>query len=143
MVSALSIPDTLPVEQREESKPPLACDTVPSCTLFILPAHVLKDFKKAMEVLDTSCSGGLADSCNMLAKQLLRQDGKGPTPRDPPRAKALLEKGCSHNHGPSCYNLTVMLKNGDEGVPRCVCYVRYFELLLLLLVVAVVVDWLG
>ncbi|CAN0151493.1 unnamed protein product [Scytosiphon promiscuus] len=56
----------------------------------------------------------------MLAKQLLRRDGKGPIARDPPRALALLEKGCSYNHGPSCYNLTVMLKKGDEGVPRCV-----------------------
>lgn len=80
-----------------------------------------QDINKAIKVLDTSCSGGLADSCNMLAKQLLRKDAKGPTPRDPPRAKALLEKGCSHNHGPSCYNLTVMLKKGDEGVPRCAC----------------------
>lgn len=81
----------------------------------------LQDINKAIKVLDTSCSGGLADSCNMLAKQLLRQDGKGLTARDPPRARALLEKGCAHNHGPSCYNLTVMLKKGDEGVPR---YVR-------------------
>lgn len=56
----------------------------------------------------------------MLAKQLLRLDGKGFTARDPPRAQKLLEKGCSHNHGPSCYNLTVMYKNGDDGVPRCV-----------------------
>eukprot|EP00903_Cladosiphon_okamuranus_P009092 g8690.t1 len=84
-----------------------------------------RDMKKATEVLDSSCSGGLADSCNMLAKQLLRQDGKGPIPRDPPRAKVLLEKGCSHNHGPSCYNLTVMLKNGDDGVPSD--YMKYRE----------------
>ena len=97
---------------------------------------VLQDIKKAIEVLDTSCSGGLADSCNMLAKQLLRQDGKGPTPRDPPRAKALLEKGCSHNHGPSCYNLTVMLKKGDDGVPRCV----YGDVVVVVVVVVIVLN---
>lgn len=74
--------------------------------------------EKAGKVLDSSCFGGLADSCNMLAKQLLRRDGKGPMSRDPPRALKLLEKGCSHNHGPSCYNLTVMYKQGDDGVPR-------------------------
>lgn len=79
-----------------------------------------QDVKRATKVLDSACDGGLADSCNMLAKQLLRRDGKGPIRRDPPRAQALLEKGCSYNHGPSCYNLTVMLKNGDEGVPRYV-----------------------
>eukprot|EP00904_Undaria_pinnatifida_P001080 jgi/Undpi1/10973/HiC_scaffold_30.g13274.m1 len=75
-----------------------------------------RDIKKAHSVLDSSCQGGLADSCNMLAKQLLRRDGKGPIPRDPPRAQKLLEQGCAQNHGPSCYNLTVMYKKGDVGV---------------------------
>lgn len=99
------------------STPAHAATTAPPPPAFDLR---LQDRKKALEVLDSSCAGGLADSCNMLAKQLLRQDGKGPTPRDPPRARKLLEQGCAQNHGPSCYNLTVMYKNGDDGVSRCV-----------------------
>ena len=89
-----------------------------TCHLLFIYPGVCQDMKKATQVLDSSCAGGLADSCNMLAKQLLRRDGKGPIPRDPPRAQTLLEKGCSHNHGPSCYNLTVMYKQGDDGVAR-------------------------
>lgn len=71
-----------------------------------------------MKALDSSCAGGLADGCHLLAIQLIRQDGKGPASRDPARAKDLLERGCGLNHGPCCFNLAVMYKNGDEGVPR-------------------------
>lgn len=34
------------------------------------------------------------------------------------QAKALLEKGCARSYGPACFNLAVMYKNGDEGVPK-------------------------
>ncbi|CAM9783020.1 unnamed protein product, partial [Discosporangium mesarthrocarpum] len=37
--------------------------------------------------------------------------------RDPSRARSLLEKSCKFQHGPSCFNLAVMYKNGDSGVP--------------------------
>lgn len=35
-----------------------------------------------------------------------------------PQAKALLEKGCARSYGPACFNLAVMYKKGDEGVPK-------------------------
>jgi TPR repeat protein len=34
------------------------------------------------------------------------------------RAKNLLEMGCARGYGPACFNLAVMFKKGDEGVPR-------------------------
>lgn len=34
------------------------------------------------------------------------------------QAKALLEKGCARSYGPACFNLAVMYKKGDEGVPK-------------------------
>jgi TPR repeat protein len=38
--------------------------------------------------------------------------------RDPVRAVNLLEKSCARSHGPSCFNLAVIYKNGDIGVER-------------------------
>lgn len=78
---------------------------------------VKQNTHKAMNALDSSCNGGLADGCHLLAVQMIRKDGKGPTSRDPARARNLLERGCGLNHGPCCFNLAVMYKNGDDGVP--------------------------
>lgn len=36
------------------------------------------------------------------------------------KAKTLLEKGCARSYGPACFNLAVMYKNGDDGVPKSV-----------------------
>lgn len=39
-------------------------------------------------------------------------------PRDPKRAEQLLQSACRTGaHAPSCFNLTVMYQNGDDGVP--------------------------
>lgn len=46
-------------------------------------------------------------------------DARKALPRDPPRAEALLLKGClTSGHAPSCYNLAVMYTQGDDGVPK-------------------------
>jgi TPR repeat protein len=46
-------------------------------------------------------------------------DDRTALPRDPPRAEALLLKGClTSRHAPSCYNLAVMYTQGDDGVPK-------------------------
>mmetsp|Transcript_6899 Transcript_6899/g.10177 ORF Transcript_6899/g.10177 Transcript_6899/m.10177 type:complete len:321 (-) Transcript_6899:161-1123(-) len=37
--------------------------------------------------------------------------------RDPPRAEKLFAQACDRGHGPSCFNLAVMYKQGDDGVP--------------------------
>lgn len=34
------------------------------------------------------------------------------------QAKTLLEKGCARSYGPACFNLAVMYKKGDDGVPK-------------------------
>ncbi|CAM9233099.1 unnamed protein product [Choristocarpus tenellus] len=77
-----------------------------------------RDSEKAFDSLQKSCDGGLSDGCYLKATQLLRKDGKGPVPRDPIQARELLEKSCDFHHGPSCFNLAVMYKHGDIGVPR-------------------------
>lgn len=38
--------------------------------------------------------------------------------RDPLKALQYLERSCSANHGPSCFNLAVLYKNGDVGVNK-------------------------
>lgn len=38
--------------------------------------------------------------------------------RDPKRAERLLLKGCERGNAPSCFNLAVMYKNGDDGVDK-------------------------
>ena len=38
--------------------------------------------------------------------------------RNPKKAVGLLEKACKSNHAPSCFNLAVLYKNGDEGVTK-------------------------
>lgn len=39
-------------------------------------------------------------------------------PRDPPRARDLLQSACRTGaHAPSCFNLAVMYEHGDDGVP--------------------------
>lgn len=40
------------------------------------------------------------------------------TDRDPKKAIGLLERACNSSHAPSCYNLAVMYKSGDIGVPK-------------------------
>jgi TPR repeat protein len=49
-------------------------------------------------------------------------------PRDPPRAEALLLKGClTSGHAPSCYNLAVMYTQGDDGVPKDEAKAKEFQ----------------
>ena len=37
--------------------------------------------------------------------------------RDPLKSQEYLLKACKANHAPSCFNLAVMYKNGDIGIP--------------------------
>jgi TPR repeat protein len=38
--------------------------------------------------------------------------------RNPVQAVDYLKKSCAANHGPSCYNLAVLYRNGDVGVEK-------------------------
>jgi TPR repeat protein len=78
-----------------------------------------QDVKKACDLLKKGCDEGIPDSCYALASHLLRKPAAGDKShkRDPVKAKALLETGCARAHGPSCFNLAVMHKKGDDGVP--------------------------
>ena len=73
---------------------------------------------RARGILELGCKEGIPDSCYALASHLLRhapEDKKHK--RDPLKAKALLEAGCARAHGPCCFNLAVMHKKGDVGIP--------------------------
>jgi TPR repeat protein len=37
--------------------------------------------------------------------------------REPAKAIAPLQRSCADNHAPSCFNLAVLFKKGDTGVP--------------------------
>mmetsp|Transcript_29913 Transcript_29913/g.34101 ORF Transcript_29913/g.34101 Transcript_29913/m.34101 type:complete len:387 (-) Transcript_29913:24-1184(-) len=51
-------------------------------------------------------------------KRTPQKDGRVALKRDPVRAAQLLTQACMvSNHAPSCYNLTVMYTQGDDGVP--------------------------
>lgn len=38
--------------------------------------------------------------------------------RDALKAKRFLDAGCEMGHAPSCHNLAVMYKRGDDGIPK-------------------------
>ena len=53
------------------------------------------------------------------SRKKAQDDARTALARDPPRAEALLLKGCmTSGHAPSCYNLAVMYTQGDDGVAK-------------------------
>merc|ERR1712150_322041 len=38
--------------------------------------------------------------------------------RDPKRAEEVFLQGCERSHGPSCFDLAVLYRNGDDGIPK-------------------------
>lgn len=69
-------------------------------------------------MLQKACDDGIPDSCYSLASHLLRTvPGDKKHKRDPVKAKTLLESACARGHGSACYNLAVMHKKGDQGIP--------------------------
>lgn len=68
----------------------------------------------ALKLLEKSCHAGEHDSCYFVGSHYL-----DPllTDRNPKRSVAMLEKSCAGNHAPSCFNLAVLYKKGDVGVP--------------------------
>ena len=71
----------------------------------------------AIKLLDKNCESGDIESCYFAASHYIKKGGNvAEGERNPAKAVTMLEKGCSKNHGPSCFNLAVMFKNGDVGV---------------------------
>ena len=57
---------------------------------------------------------------NVISTEESFKDSKYPLiseSRNPSKALIMFDKACKQNHGPSCFNLAVMYKNGDIGVP--------------------------
>jgi TPR repeat protein len=70
----------------------------------------------AINILEKACNDGEADSCYFAANYYLNK--KNPdNNRNPEKAAKLMEISCTRNNAPSCYNLAVLYKLGDEGVP--------------------------
>ena len=86
--------------------------------LSYLAANVDQTAKKAsaIKLLDKNCENGDIESCYFAASHYMKKDAPA-SQRNPAKAVPMLERGCSKNHGPSCFNLAVMFKNGDVGVP--------------------------
>jgi TPR repeat protein len=47
--------------------------------------------------------------------------------RNPLKASDHFHIACSSNHAPSCYNLAVLYKNGDTGVPKDEAKFEYYR----------------
>jgi len=89
---------------------------------------------EALKNFESACQdpGNIPEACYEKALQLLKPleeaqskksswfswgDDRSSVPRNPEEARKLLERGCRQAHGASCFNLAVMYKNGDDGVP--------------------------
>lgn len=70
---------------------------------------------KALKLFEWACDQGENDSCYFVGSHYLKKDNPE---RDPIKSIEHLERGCRTNHAPSCYNLAVLYKNGDTGVPQ-------------------------
>lgn len=78
------------------------------------PEKAEQDKKQSLKLFDFACKEGEIDSCYFAATHFIgKQEG-----RDPKKAQEYFTKGCNANHAPSCYNLAVMYKKGDFGVPK-------------------------
>jgi len=82
---------------------------------------IKKDLPRAIKILSRNCTQEkYAPSCSLLGEMLLT-----PTPdveeviegRTPAKAVNFLDIACDANDGKSCYNLAVLFKRGDKGVP--------------------------
>ena len=100
------------------------CDTGDAVSCFTLATMLLrgdKINKMATNATPDEARGAVPVAERKNEDSRARVDGDGDTyiPRDPPRAKELLEAACATGaHGPSCFNLAVMYENGDDGVPK-------------------------
>lgn len=70
--------------------------------------------KKSLDLMDWTCKEGEFESCYFAGCHYLKESNPN---RDPPKAAEYLLRGCAANHGPSCFNLAVMYRFGDKGVP--------------------------
>jgi uncharacterized protein len=71
--------------------------------------------KRAIKLMEQNCEKGDVESCYFAASYLIKKNDDTIT-RNPSKALEMLQKGCNKNHAPSCFNLAVMYKSGDEGV---------------------------
>ena len=68
----------------------------------------------ALKLLEKNCQAGEFESCYFTGSHYLNPDV---VDRNPHRAISLLERSCDGNHASSCFNLAVLYKKGDVGVP--------------------------
>eukprot|EP01036_Dinobryon_divergens_P022221 gene22221-30462_t len=69
---------------------------------------------EALKLLDWACKEGEVGSCHFAGSHYLDFDN---VEREPLKAVDYMMKACSANHAPACYNLAVMYKKGDIGIP--------------------------
>lgn len=74
-----------------------------------------KNKAEALKLFDWACNEGEVDSCEFAANHFLSPERSDRSPRE---ALPYLEKACNSNHARSCFNLAVMYKHGDVGIPK-------------------------
>jgi len=67
--------------------------------------------------MEKNCRKGEHDSCYFAGTFYINPD-LPEKQRNPPLAIQYLDKSCTGNHGPSCFNLAVMYNKGDKGVQK-------------------------
>lgn len=76
---------------------------------------VQADEGRGTAAFDRGCRLGHGGACTEYAVSLWR--GRG-IAKAPARARALLEKNCGRDQATACFNLGVLLRMGDDGVPK-------------------------
>eukprot|EP01038_Epipyxis_sp_PR26KG_P008969 gene8969-12098_t len=76
--------------------------------------NTTKSKLEAMKIFEKNCKDGDIESCYFAASHYISPSHKV---REPLKAIDFLKFSCSANHAPSCFNLAVLYKNGDIGVP--------------------------
>jgi len=78
----------------------------------------LKKQKEAIQLFEKNCKNGDSDSCYFAGSAYIKpSDSNTSIARNPLKAVDYFKASCASNHGPSCYNLAVLYKKGDVGIP--------------------------
>jgi TPR repeat protein len=105
----------LDLHQRADELLQRSCDegAASSCQTFAIDLSQpspRRDGKRAQALLDRGCRLGSASACSMLASSLMH--GTGGAPKDPPRALAMLHKGCIARRIGDCMSAASALRAG-------------------------------
>ena len=108
-----------PKQPKPTSPPPSTTttgspNTQPSSSSSAVKIKLTWKQQDALKLLEKNCQAGEFESCYFTGSHYLNPNV---IDRNPSRAISLLERSCDGNHASSCFNLAVLYKKGDVGVP--------------------------